>query len=134
MAGHENMLVYQRLRNRQIEALELASSWPSQREYQQNTPSVSVTNEVINQWDDVFDDTAFCFPKPIYTKSEEIALREYSRALTDVSRRTRNPLPELSAAIALSAWEDLRKAAQMALNVMMVRGRFSEDALIEDAD
>jgi hypothetical protein len=45
-------LVEQRVRNRIIEYLELASSFEAQREYERNVPIAHVPYEVINQWDD----------------------------------------------------------------------------------
>ncbi|WP_170788766.1 hypothetical protein [Ruegeria lacuscaerulensis] len=124
MTDHEKQLVFQRLRNRQIEALELASSWSAQLSYQNAAPAISVANEVINQWDDTwFSDETSC-PEPIYTKPEETALREYSRVLADLCQRTPSPLPELSTVFALSEWNELREAAQSSLKVMMIRGKF----------
>ncbi len=137
----ENILVRQRLRNRQIEALELASSWPAQLKYQNEAPEVSVPSEVINQCDDVFHGDQSQLSGPLYSQSEEIALRKYSCVLNDVCQKTPALLPALQEVFKLSAWQEvfklsawqeLRDAAKEALDVMMVRGPFSEDALKKD--
>ena len=126
------MLVRQRLRNRQIEALELASSWPAQLKYQNEAPEVSVPSEVINQCDDVFHGDQSQLSGPLYSQSEEIALRKYSCVLNDVCQKTPASLPALQEVFKLSAWQELKDAAKEALDVMMVRGPFSEDALKKD--
>ncbi|WP_170414148.1 hypothetical protein [Ruegeria atlantica] len=134
MSDHEDTLVRQRLRNLQIEALELASSWPAQLKYQNEAPEVSVPNEVINQWDDVFHGDETQFSKPPYSQSEEIALRKYSCVLNDICQTTPASLPVLQEVFKLSAWQELRGAAKEALDVMMVRGPISEDSQKKDDD
>ncbi|WP_298936013.1 hypothetical protein [uncultured Ruegeria sp.] len=132
MAYQENMLVRQRLRNRQIEALELASSWPAQLKYQNEAPEVSVPSEVINQFDDVFHGDQSQLSGPLYSQSEEIALRKYSCVFNDVCQKSPASLPSLQEVFELSAWQELRDAAKEALDVMMVRGPFPEDTLKKD--
>ncbi|MEX0319097.1 MAG: hypothetical protein AB3N21_14155 [Ruegeria sp.] len=133
MPDHLHKLVNQHLRDRQIEALELASSWSAQSKYQSEVAGVSIPNEVINQWDDVFhSDNDRFLSEPLYSKSEIIALRKYARVLNDVCKKTPNLLPEVPEIFELSAWKVLRSAAQEALDVMMIRGPFTDGAQIED--
>lgn len=48
-------IAIQRIRNRVIEYLELASSFDNQSAYQAAVPYIHVPNEIINQWEDWVD-------------------------------------------------------------------------------
>lgn len=72
-------LVEQRVHNRIIEYLELASSFEAQRQYERNVPIAHVPYEVINQWDDQVwtDPRENPYNLDIYDEAEVEALARY---------------------------------------------------------
>ena len=126
-------LIFQRVRNRIIEYLEVASSFDEQRKYQKAVPFVSVPSEMINQFEDsvpnkgVLDD----FELPVYSTVEQAALRQFYKTWGDVAQNTPNPLPPLEETLKLTKWKELREAAEETLVVFLDRGKLSEDKEIE---
>lgn len=124
-------LVEQRIRNRIIEYLRVASSFEEQREYQRNAPIAHVPNEMINQWEDwVPVDPRGREQSDVYSNAEMAALGDFHAVWNDVATRTPNPLPRIDETLALPEWEELRRAAASALAVFEERGTFSEDVEI----
>lgn len=75
----------QRIRNRIIEHLELASSFESQREYQSVAP-IHVPNDIINQWEDwVHDARVLNFTMPVFSVDEQDAVARFHRAWDEVA-------------------------------------------------
>lgn len=123
-------LIAQRVRNRVIEYLELASSFEDQLMYQRNVAhiGVNVASETINQWEDWIpvDPRTHEF-SDVYTADEVRAVREYHVVWNDVADRTPPVLPCLEAVQELPAWDELRQAALAALGVFERRGALPED-------
>jgi hypothetical protein len=119
-------LALQRVRNRIIEYLELASSLAAQRRYQATAP-VSVPNEVVNQWEDWVLDPAFGWEPPVFSREEGAAIATFHQVWDEVARATPNPLPPLEETVLLPDWEKLRSAAESAARVFAYRGRLPED-------
>jgi hypothetical protein len=130
--GPSQRLVEQRVRNRVIEYLELASSFEAQQEYDRHKV-IHVPNEVINQWEDWNPVDESSSPGRLaspYSDEEIEALRNVHADWTWVGDHTPNPLPELAEVQRLPAWQRLRDAAGTALDVFLVRGRMPDDDLI----
>jgi hypothetical protein len=120
-------LVDQRVRNRIIEYLELASSFEVQLEYQAVAP-VSVSNEVINQWEDwVRADPAMIEWSDVYVADEVAALAAFHEVWNAVADVTPNPLGPIADVQTDPAWHRLRQAALTALAVFERRGSLSEE-------
>jgi hypothetical protein len=125
-----SQLLLQRLRNLQIDCLELAASYEAQRAYQVAAPLSNVGNELVNQWDDVAQTT---FEDPhaaqVYTTEEIRQLHHFQSTLEIVVDETPSNLPAIEELQQAAIWKELRDAASAALNEMMIRGRFSENGL-----
>ena len=119
-------LVLQRVRNRIIEYLEVASSYDRQREYQAAAP-VCVASEMIEQWADWVSDPADpAWAPPVFSEAERAAISRFHAVWNQVADDTPNPLPPLPETQRLPAWERLRCAAESALSVFHQRGRLPE--------
>lgn len=124
-------LIAQRVRNRVIEYLELASSYAYQREYRDAVPQLNMPFEIINKWEDWTsrDAEGNLLILSVYSAPEADQLR-----LVDVAwQRAADSMPDypawptLEEAQATAGWDELRVAASMALTVFERRGRFSDD-------
>lgn len=125
-----DQIVLQRIRNRIMGYLEVASSFDEQRQYQANAPDgVSVPNEMMNQWEDWIPDreTFADFAPPVYSHEEQEALRSFHLIWADVAGITPNPLPPLEETLRLPQWELLRAAAESTLRVLEKRGFLPEE-------
>ena len=72
------LIVIQRIRNRIIEYLELASSFNEQSAYQAAAPHINVPNEVINQWEDwVSPNWRNYIAAPVFSPEEIIAIGQF---------------------------------------------------------
>lgn len=121
-------VVDQRVRNRVIEYLELASSFDAQRQYQAIAP-VNVAHAVIYQWEDNFPeglDTTNLDAR-VYSAAEASSLGRYQSAWETALAALTEDDPELEAVHAMAEWEALRQAAESALGVFMERGYLAED-------
>ena len=119
-------LILQRVRNRQIETLELAASFDEQWRYQ-NEAQISVPSEVINQWGDWYWPENTHYGPPVFSQQEMDALRAYDAALNSICDRLPEWPPELDVVQTWPEWHELREAASRALVAFEARGRFSED-------
>lgn len=114
------MLVDQRIRNRVMENLEIASSYEEQRGLD--------SNEIINMWEDPIARTCLSqYKEPVFSQGEQEAMREFDAIWESVADNTANPMPPLSELVGTEIWERLRVGAEKALAVFRVRGRFDED-------
>ena len=122
------ILLDQRIRNRIIEYLEIASSYDQQLEYEANVPIARVPNEIINLWEDsVRRGHLDEFAEPVYSPNEQAAIRRFHAVWDGVAKDTPDQMPPLSKLIGTEPWERLRVAAQQALAVFRLRGKFNED-------
>lgn len=128
MSDPSTRLVHQRIRNRVIEYLELASSYADQTEYQRNVPIANVVHEVINQWEDWVnrDPTEIDWAPGVFSEEELVVMTSFHDTWETVIARTRgvNTLTEAHETV---AWADLRAAAAAARMVFEHRGQMSED-------
>lgn len=127
-------MVQQRVRNRVIEYLELASSFEEQREYEQAAPIAHVPYEVINQWEDwVYTD-----PREdpdlfdVYDTAEVAAMGQLHATWKDAVTAVPDDYPPLSEVQTLPEWGRLRDAAKSALSVFSRRGKMPEDHEVEN--
>jgi hypothetical protein len=122
------ILLEQRIRNRIIEYLEIASSCDEQMEFEAHVPIVAVPNEVINMWEDSVDIARIGdFAEPVYSPQEQMAIRQFHAVWDGVASDTPDPLPPLSKLMGTEPWARLRIAAGHALAVFRLRGKFSDD-------
>ena len=122
-------VVEQRVRNRIIEYLELASSFEAQQQYDRDVPIAHVPYELINQWEDWVhkDPREDRDLSDVYDGAEVEAMCQFHAAWEDAASAVANNYPPLSEAQALTEWDRLREAARSALSVFMRRGKMSED-------
>ena len=122
------LIVIQRIRNRIIDYLELASSFDEQSAYQAAVPHINVPNEVINQWEDwVSPDWSNYITAPVFSPDEIIAIGQFYDVWEAVAAATPNTLPPLQTLFDTGEWQRLASAAAASLTVLHVRGRLSED-------
>jgi hypothetical protein len=122
-------VVEQRVRNRIIEYLELASSFEAQQEYERDVPIEHVPYEVINQWQDWVhkDPREGRDLSDVYAGAEVEAMCQFHAAWEFAASVVPNNYPLLSEVQTLPEWDRLRAAAASALSVFMRRGKMSED-------
>jgi len=122
-----DQVVCQRVRNRIIGYLELASSFEEQLDYQRVAP-IWVPNEVINQWGDWVRDPADpWYGPPVFSLEERAAIASFDATLNEVCDGTPRALPPIEDLVLHPTWERLRAAAEAALHVFRVRGLLSEE-------
>lgn len=120
------MVVTQRVRNRIIEYLELASSFDKQLDYQTKAVFVSVPSEMINQWEDwVRSNRPDWYVEPVFSIPEQAAIWKFQAIWSSVADDMHSL--ELSDLVKTEPWERLRSGAEQALKVFEVRGRFDEE-------
>lgn len=134
--GHgdaSDRLIEQRIRNRIIEYLELASSFEDQRRYEHDAPVAHVPYEVINQWGDQVwkHPSENPYRLDIYDAAEVEALVLYQEVLEAVARAVPDDYPGLTDVQAMPEWRLLRDTAQHTFGVLMRRGKFPEDREID---
>jgi hypothetical protein len=122
-------VVEQRVRNRIIEYLELASSFEAQLQYERDVPIAHIPYEVINQWEDWVhkDPREDRDLSDVYDGAEVEAMCLFHAAWEAAASAVPNSYPPLSEVQALTEWDRLRKAARSAVSVFMRRGKMSED-------
>jgi hypothetical protein len=123
-------VVGQRVRNRVIEYLELASSFDDQLEYERVAPDfVPIPEEIIEQWNDWVpgdprQQTVFA---DVYSDAEVLAIKSFHETWQHVVDHTPSPMPPLRQTMALPEWNELREAASQALALFEQRGRMPEE-------
>ena len=115
-------VVLQRVRNRIIEYLELASSFEEQRTYQSRVP-VSVPNEVINIWEDWFSGDNELVG-PVFTREERDALDAFHRTWQNVAHSAPDPLPALTEVQSLPHGANFARPPQMLCWFLAVEASF----------
>lgn len=122
-------IVAQRIRNRVIEYLELASSFEEQRECERNAPIAHIPYEVIEQWVDWvrMDPKQDPDLSDVYDRDEAEALGRFHTVWEAAVRAVPDNYPTLSEVQGLAEWKRLRDAAMLALAVFMRRGTMPED-------
>lgn len=122
-------VIEQRVRNRIIEHLELASSFEVQQAYQAEVPFVNVPYEVINGWEDWVRPGSWPLsgPSGALTDDEVDAVRTFTNVWDAVADEIPDDYPRLAEVQAMEAWNRLRDAAVVALAVFASRGPLSED-------
>jgi hypothetical protein len=120
--------VRQRIRNRIIEYLELASSFDEQAEYQSAAPNIHVPSEVLNQWADwVSGDWREYIAAPVFTSDEIEAVARFHDVWSGVCDATPDDLPDLQDLVGTMPWRQLAAAASSALAAFHPNGRSPED-------
>jgi hypothetical protein len=118
--------VLQRIRNRVIEYLELASSLELQLRYQTSAPVV-VAHEVINQWEDIVSvPVEDLFEPPVFSPEELDAARSFHEVWRSVADGTPSELPAGEVVSQWPEWQRLRHAAETAHGVFARRGLWPE--------
>jgi hypothetical protein len=121
-------IVLQRMRNRIIESLELASSHEVQSEYQRKVPLVDVAAEVFNQWEDWVpkDWRRHYMAGDVFTSAEIAAIAAFEIVWDEIA----SELPELplAALMPMPGWQRLADAAAASLRIFLERGRLPEDS------
>jgi hypothetical protein len=122
-------ILEQRVRNRVIEALELAASFEAQAAYERAVPFVNTPYEVINGFADWVSTDPRLDPSTlaVYTAEEVKSLLAFSDAWDTAARALPDDYPSVSVAQSLPEWSRLRATALMALAVFGDRGKMPED-------
>jgi hypothetical protein len=122
-------VVEQRVRNRIIEYLELASSFEAQQDYERDVPIEHIPYEVISQWEDWVhkDPREDRDLSDVYDEAEVEAMCQFHAAWEDAASAVPDKYPPLSEVQALPEWDRLRHEAGSALSVFMRRGKMSDD-------
>ena len=130
---HEHVnetVLLQRIRNRVIDYLDLASDFESQLHYRASVSSISVPTEIICQWRDcVMDSNVDWMREPVFTEAERNAVRQFEVVWGQVCAATLDPMPELLELQSSDQWRMLRDAARRASEVFAERGKLPEDVL-----
>ncbi len=124
-------LLQQRVRNGIMDYLELAASIDEQRAYERRVPIAQVPNELINQWEDWvrYDDLDW-YGAPVFSPDEAEAIRAFHGVWQAVADATPEPMPHtIDALIGTPIWNRLVTAAQSALAVFEMRGRFDQESV-----
>ena len=118
-------LVEQRLRNRLIEALQLAASFEHQKKLDE---TVNAVNETINLWEDT-DPVSWDWEFPtVYSTDEVAAVQTFHDVWASANARLPDEqFPILAAVQSRAEWLELRDAAVSALDVVRIRGVLPED-------
>ncbi len=111
-----------------IEYWETVSSFEEQEKYQRRVPFVSVTNEMINQWEDwqPFEDPSGKYLPPVFSIEEAAEIEEFQKVWNEVASNTLDPLPALETLKRNPEWEKLLAAGKKALETFMKRGKLDE--------
>ena len=115
-----HMLLWQRVRNRIIDVLEIAASFESTARFG--------AFEVINLWEDWYSgpDSDFC-AEPVFAAAEQGQIAQFSSVLNDAASVDEADIFDAAKLEALPHWRRFREAADSALRTFRQRGRFSED-------
>ncbi len=116
------ILVQQRIRNRQIEWLEMVDG-------DDDDPWVFGLGSLVNLWFDVNPDVPgrAHYPPPVHTPGEAAALVAVGHAMNALCDATPWSIDDDAALRALPEWTRVLVASRFALAVMSQRGRLPED-------
>lgn len=103
-----------RIRTRILETLDLIGDEAGQVTYQLGKPSVNVSTELFNQWDDWYrpDDKLF---RAAFDSVEREIIEQFNRIFEDVSTSTPKQLPSVLEFQKTEAWRRLHNGATDAL-------------------
>lgn len=112
------MSVDNNIRENVLVVLELIADKQAQCSYQEKLPSINVSNEIFNKWDD-------CYPLPesaerLFTAQQLRALAAFHLILRAIAEATPQELPPLDMFMASAHWTRLNQAAQEALLAIRV--------------
>lgn len=111
-----------------MEGLGLMASFERQRHYEVNVPIADVPTEVLSSWDDYVNrERLEDYGPPVFSIAEVEAMRSFQSTFETTVRELPKRLPPLKEAQALLAWQRLRDAAAVALQIFEKRGMLSED-------
>jgi len=114
------MLLNQRLRNRIMDILRI---YADAEEWSRLGP-----DEVINQWGDIVDDQRIStYVEPVFSKSEQEALRKFHQLWKEYCRSTPRFMPSMNVLKESSKWKALQKEASEAYVLFSERGWFREE-------
>lgn len=105
-------------RQRILDHLALLSSKKQILEYQESVPTVDVSAEIFNQWDECFRPGLPEFDSA-FSDFEFKAVVEFSHLLDLISERIPQILPPVEVFLETDEWEILRAGAQQALMSFM---------------
>ncbi|MDH5409142.1 MAG: hypothetical protein OEY00_11085 [Gammaproteobacteria bacterium] len=116
-------ILYQRIRNRIIEVLEITAD-PSQHEKFGG-------DEIICMWEDWVDDQKLPeYVEPVFSQEEQTAISEYHKIWNEVADNTPHLMPSVNELVKNAYWQKLIKQAEKALTVFSIKGRYSEEVEI----
>lgn len=120
MPERSQMLLNQRLRNRIMDILRI---YADAEEWSRLGP-----DEVINQWGDIVDDQRIStYVEPVFSKSEQEALRKFHQLWKEYCRSTPRFMPSMNVLKESSKWKALQKEASEAYVLFSERGWFREE-------
>lgn len=114
------MSVEENMRERILEVLDFLADAGAQRAYQARAPSINVSNELFNMWDD-------CYPVQEsalehFTSNQLAALERFNETLEEVADATPVQLPPLLLFMESQHWKRLNQAAERALDEVRSNG------------
>lgn len=116
-------VVGQRIRNRVIEYLELASSFDQQRDFDRR---VCAAHEIIEMWVD-WTGPDHQFADDVYTDDERKALSLFHTDWEMAANATSGSAPRIVEVQQRVEWQRMRASAEQALATLMQRGKLSEE-------
>ncbi|MCW0016098.1 hypothetical protein [Rhizobium sp. BT-226] len=124
------VLLDQRIREGIIDYFEWVGNYQLQRKYQADVPHVNVPIEAINQWENWVRVEGFdTYLEPVFSRQEQIAIREFHRIWDAVADEMPEGYSRLEDLIGTALWERLRKAAEQAHDIFILRGHFDRNVI-----
>ncbi|TGK41523.1 hypothetical protein [Leptospira andrefontaineae] len=118
-------LLLQRVRNRITEVLDIASDIEAHYRFG--------GDEIINLWEDWVDEYRLNrYIEPVFSKSEQTAIKDFHRIWLYVCENTPQILPPVEELSRSDLWLQLIAIAQDSLSIMNERGKFSEETELTD--
>lgn len=117
-----SQLVFQRIRNRVIETLDLLVEC-------ETTPPDLGMNELVNCWEDWVPSPLpeNYFPEPVFAPEEERLIRDVSLTMDAFCDATPRTIQDDVATLRLPQWAAVVTTAKVARSTMMKRGRMPEE-------
>jgi len=117
--GVSRKLVGQRVRNRQIEWLEMLASYESNPKFD--------LNELMNQWYDWSPERS-SYALDVYTSTEAEQLSRVAITVGEFCKATPSTIYDEAAELVKPEWKKLVLAGRAALAELHLRGRLSDDS------
>ncbi len=104
-----------------FDVLEMISSKEYQFDYQEKVPIAHVSEELFNQWES-------CYQTPknqewyqeAFTETEHIILKTFDDVFEGICKKTPQNLPDIYEFIKSAEWDELSKAAKIALDKLNI--------------